>query len=656
MNFYAASRRSARRSLWLVLPHTPAGAEASEAETAVSGINPRVAVQAELKTCTVKDEERGDRRGGQRRIRKVEGGEKGVVDERVERVIAGNAAGKREGDKRKSYGRKGCKEEEEEEEEEAVAVIAGVLRKRFGPQIVREVEDWESGIRSSGDRLVVGTVKEAEEADGGNEEEEEEEEGGVEGYWEEEDEEAGSCEEDAPGATSPPTPPPLLNGRRVVSPSSLLSLYRFFSSHLGISSPSTVASVLVYKPQLLRSNPTSDFLPRVRLLRSYGISDADIAHITVREPAWLRVSLARIRNNLEFLLAQGVRRSRLGSVLVYGRGVLWWEARSTNLDILVERAGVPVDKLGAVIEGYPAILTRRKEAVNTHLEMLSAHFKAKCGGNVEADGTSASPLRQRLDEPNLDKNHLTKLQFFVELLGEEAAGRMARSHPTVLHLSKENVQGKVAVLADLLGRENAVRAMARFPPVIASSVDGMRESFGELVREVEEALESSGEEGSGMQRLGEGDGVAVAPAVAEELLFRGLLLTALQEELGSNSIPLLPCLSWYPELKSMIDAAMLSAALFALFHLSLSLLFPNLALEMTAGLLVVYPNYVPPAVALHTTHHNASALLTALMATDAMPDEGASEAVSAAPHSQSPRPDPPATSRGEAGVRIVGQD
>ncbi|CAI6001608.1 unnamed protein product [Closterium sp. NIES-64] len=79
--------------------------------------------------------------------------------------------------------------------------------------------------------------------------------------------------------------------------------------------------------------------------------------------------------------------------------------------------------------------------------------------------------------------------------------------------------------------------------------------------------------------------VAVSPAVAEELLFRGLLLTALQERL------------------CRIDAVMLSAALFALFHLSLSLLFPKMALGITAGLLVIHSNSVLPAVPLHTTYN-----------------------------------------------------
>ncbi|CAI7904287.1 unnamed protein product [Closterium sp. NIES-54] len=126
----------------------------------------------------------------------------------------------------------------------------------------------------------MATVKEAAEEEGGNEEEEEEEEGGVEGFREEEEAEAEASEEDAPPTTSPLTPPPPLNSPRFVSPSSLLSLYCFFSSHLGISSPSTIASLLATYPQLLRSNPTNDFLPRVRLLQSYGISHADLVHIT----------------------------------------------------------------------------------------------------------------------------------------------------------------------------------------------------------------------------------------------------------------------------------------------------------------------------------------------------------------------------------------
>ncbi|CAI6000325.1 unnamed protein product [Closterium sp. NIES-65] len=303
--------------------------------------------------------------------------------------------------------------------------------------------------------------------------------------------------------------------------------------------------------------------------------------------------------------------------------------------------------------------------------MLSAYFTAEFGGKVETDSTSTSLLKQQLNEPHLVKNRLSKLilscpvifsappyrmaeniailqsftppgtpniatnvlqraptiaclssetllaklQFFVELVGKQAAGRVARSHPVVLQLSKENVQGKVAVLADLIGRENAVRVVTQFPLLLASTEDGLEESFRELVREVEEALESSGGERNGRQRAGgEGGGglpeltavaavagagaarggggdsvsatslllcpplllldgtggdvaataavavalldllqflwVVVCSAVAEELLYRALLITALQENRGR------------------IDAAMLSAALSALFHLS----------------------------------------------------------------------------------------
>ncbi|CAI5973376.1 unnamed protein product [Closterium sp. NIES-65] len=501
-------------------------------------------VQAELQTRSVKGKERGSGKESQGSIRRVgdeEGGETGGEDVSDARR-AGNVGGKSEGGGSKSCRTKGCKEEEEE----AVAVIAGVLREKFGPQIVKEeLEERGSGIGSSEGEEGVGRLK-VEEGDDEEEEEVEEEEAEVE-----------PCEENAPPTTSPSTPPPPLNSRRVVSRSSLLSLYRFFSSHLGISSPSIVSSLLATYPQLLRSNPTNDFLPRVRLLQSYGISDADIAHMTLSNPAWLRSSLPQIQNMLELLLGKGIRRSRLGLVLRRGRNLLCREARSTNLDILVEKAGVPVDKLGGIIEKCPSILARSKETMNTQLEMLSAYLKAKSGRKVEAGITSKSPLKQRLDEPHLDKSHLSrlilnfpiifsyspyriaeniailqsftppgsssiassvlrrgpniigfnketllaKLQFFVELVGEEAAGRMVRSFSQVLYLSKENVEGKVAVLADLIGQENALRVVAQFPLLLASSEDVMRETFRELVREVEEELRSSGEVGNGTQSL-----------------------------------------------------------------------------------------------------------------------------------------------------------
>ncbi|CAI7748104.1 unnamed protein product, partial [Closterium sp. NIES-54] len=250
------------------------------------------------------------------------------------------------------------------------------------PQIVKEEEEGLGNGRSGG----------WEEIEGGEESDATtvaaaaavEEEVGMDTEMQDEEVEAEASEEGLPSMPSRPT--------RATSRSFLLSLYRFFSSHLGISSPSTVASLLASYPQLLHFNPTNNFLPSVRLLQSFGISLADIVHITVRGSVWLRSPLPQINNKLEFLL----------------------------------------DKVG-----------------------------------------------------------------------EEAAGRVARTHPQVLILAKENMQGKVAVLVDLIGRENAVRVVALFPKILSSSEDVSRESFRELVLEVEEALECSGEEGSGTHRARE---------------------------------------------------------------------------------------------------------------------------------------------------------
>ncbi|CAI5500062.1 unnamed protein product [Closterium sp. Naga37s-1] len=334
---------------------SPAGAEASEAEAAISGskslsrINPLVEVQAELKTRTVKGEERGSGKGSQGSIRRVgeeEGGETGGGDVSGKRR-AGNVGGKSEGGGRKSYRTKGCKEEEEE----AVAVIAGVLRKKFGPQIVKEeLEEWGSGMGSSKDEGGVGRREEEEEEEEGDDEEEEEEA------------EAEASEEDAPPTTSPPTPPPPAPGSYLPPPSSPSTA----------SSPPTSAS-----PILPLSLPSS----------------------------------------------------------------------------------LPTPNCSAPIP-----------------PMTSCHVSAS------------------------SKTLLAKLQFFVELVGEKAAGRVARSYPAVLQLSKENLQGKVAELADLIGQENAVRAVAQFPLLLTSSETVVKKSFKELVREVEEAFEGSGEAGNGMQR------------------------------------------------------------------------------------------------------------------------------------------------------------
>ncbi|GJP42024.1 hypothetical protein CLOM_g1627 [Closterium sp. NIES-68] len=266
---------------------------------------------------------------------------------------AGKGKGVSEGSGRGSKKGEGC-----EEEEEAVAVIAGVLMEKFGPQIVREEleEGGGNGRNESHEDVKRAKAKGEEE--------------GVDKEAEEADAEASA--EDSPAATSRPT--------RVVSPASLLSLYRFFSSHLGISSPSTVASILASCPAILRSDPITDLLTHVHLLQSYGISHADIVHITLKNPGWLRTSLAQIQDTLEFLLARGVRRSRLGFLLRRGRGLICRQAHSMNLDILVERAGVPVDKLGVVLEKFPNILSWSKESLMFQLEQLSVYFTKGCGG------------------------------------------------------------------------------------------------------------------------------------------------------------------------------------------------------------------------------------------------------------------------------------
>ncbi|CAI5533218.1 unnamed protein product [Closterium sp. Naga37s-1] len=378
-----------------------------------------------------------------------------------------------DGGKGKTYGTKGCKEEEEV----AVAVIAGVLREKFGPQIVREeLEEWGNGIRGSEDEEGMGRLA-AEELEEGEEEEEEEAEAEV-------------SEEDAPPTTSPPTRPPPLTSPRVVSPSSLLSLYRFFSSHLGISSPSTVASILASKPQLLRSNPTNDFLPRVRLLQSYGISNADVAHVTLRYPAWLRSSLPRIQNTLEFLLSQGVRRSSLGLVGA--------EADSSNTGHLKQRLGRR--HLCRLIVMFPIILGCSSHRIAENIAILQSFTPPG------TPSVASSALRRAASILCLSKETLlAKLQFLVELVGEEATERVARSCSQVLQLSKENLQGKMALWVDLIGRENAARVVARSPLILCASEANMKNSFKELVREVEEALESSGKEGSGTIRLGGGE-------------------------------------------------------------------------------------------------------------------------------------------------------
>jgi membrane protease YdiL (CAAX protease family) len=79
----------------------------------------------------------------------------------------------------------------------------------------------------------------------------------------------------------------------------------------------------------------------------------------------------------------------------------------------------------------------------------------------------------------------------------------------------------------------------------------------------------------------------------EELLFRGLLLTALRERLGR------------------VDAVALCGALFALIHLSVEQFFPFAVLGFAAGGIAVVSGSVWPAVLLHAAY-NATGLALGL--------------------------------------------
>lgn len=84
------------------------------------------------------------------------------------------------------------------------------------------------------------------------------------------------------------------------------------------------------------------------------------------------------------------------------------------------------------------------------------------------------------------------------------------------------------------------------------------------------------------------------PAVAEELLFRGFLLTALQQRLGS------------------IDAVAVAAALFGLIHLDPQQFFLYCVLGGACGLVAVRSGSVWPAVVLHAAF-NATAVAAGLL-------------------------------------------
>ncbi|CAI5992764.1 unnamed protein product [Closterium sp. NIES-64] len=202
-------------------------------------------VGAEFEALGLREDEVGADReaeGSAKYVEEKKGGTKEVGGKRRGRR-AGKAEARSEVSESKS--REG---EASEEEEEAVIVIAQVLMAKFGPQIVREEEEEEGAGNAENGK---GEEVEGEEEAAAEEEMDKMDINSKEGKARTEMGEEGS-------------PCTTLRPRRATSRSSLLYLYRFFSSHLGISSPSTVASLLASTPQLLRSNPTNDFLPRVR--------------------------------------------------------------------------------------------------------------------------------------------------------------------------------------------------------------------------------------------------------------------------------------------------------------------------------------------------------------------------------------------------------
>ena len=79
--------------------------------------------------------------------------------------------------------------------------------------------------------------------------------------------------------------------------------------------------------------------------------------------------------------------------------------------------------------------------------------------------------------------------------------------------------------------------------------------------------------------------------VAEELLFRGFLLTALRQRLGS------------------VDSVAVSGALFALMHLSVEQFFQFALLGFACGAACVAADSVLPAVVLHAGYNFAAVAL-----------------------------------------------
>jgi membrane protease YdiL (CAAX protease family) len=88
--------------------------------------------------------------------------------------------------------------------------------------------------------------------------------------------------------------------------------------------------------------------------------------------------------------------------------------------------------------------------------------------------------------------------------------------------------------------------------------------------------------------------IAASPAVCEELLFRGAILSGLRRGLRPR------------------DAALASAALFGLFHLQLVRMLPTALLGLVLSSLVIASGSIVPAMVFHFLNNGAAVVVTRL--------------------------------------------
>eukprot|EP00798_Chlamydomonas_sp_ICE-L_P004408 gene4408-14533_t len=104
---------------------------------------------------------------------------------------------------------------------------------------------------------------------------------------------------------------------------------------------------------------------------------------------------------------------------------------------------------------------------------------------------------------------------------------------------------------------------------------------------------------------------ALSPAVTEEIMFRGLLPTALQQRLGAVAEEIMfrgLLVTALQQRLGRVDAAAVCAALFAASHLDIPGFFGLAALGAGAGFVTLESGSVFAAIALHTAY-NVTALV-----------------------------------------------